>query len=138
MWDIHSIFFYLKEYFMALSMEYNIAQMSAAASLGDTYSGGPIFDDDFRMTFSHKSGWICWMAFVMLTLRASIALYHLDQKVPRIIIRWCSESADLSFVFLVRLPHLSLIPTKFYHHSLTFVKITPSWVHLPLHIFSIF
>jgi len=43
-WDIHSIFFYLKEYFMALSMEYNIAQMSVA-SLGDTYSGGPIFDD---------------------------------------------------------------------------------------------
>jgi len=38
-------FFYLKEYFMALSMEYNIAQMSAAASLGDTYLGGPIFDD---------------------------------------------------------------------------------------------
>jgi len=30
---------------MALSMEYNVAQMSAAASLGDTYSGGPIFDD---------------------------------------------------------------------------------------------
>ena len=30
---------------MALSMEYNIAQMFAAASLGDTYSGGPIFDD---------------------------------------------------------------------------------------------
>ena len=38
-------FFYFKEYFMALSMEYNVAQMSAAASLGDTYSGGPIFDD---------------------------------------------------------------------------------------------
>ena len=30
---------------VALSMEYNIAQMSAAASLSDTYSGGPIFDD---------------------------------------------------------------------------------------------
>jgi len=29
---------------MALSMEYNVAQMSTAASLG-TYSGGPIFDD---------------------------------------------------------------------------------------------
>jgi len=44
-WDIHSIFFYLKEYFMALSMEYNVAQMSATASLGNIYSGGPIFDD---------------------------------------------------------------------------------------------
>jgi len=44
-WDIHSIFFYLKEYFMALSMEYNVAQMSAATSLGDTYLGSPIFDD---------------------------------------------------------------------------------------------
>jgi len=44
-WDIHSIFFYLEEYFMALSIEYNVAQMSAAASLGITYSGGPIFDD---------------------------------------------------------------------------------------------
>jgi len=30
---------------MALSMEYNIAQMSAAASLDDTYSGSPVFDD---------------------------------------------------------------------------------------------
>ena len=30
---------------MALSMEYNVAQMSAAASLGDMYSSGPIFDD---------------------------------------------------------------------------------------------
>ena len=29
---------------MALSMEYNVAQMPAAASLGDTYSDGPIFD----------------------------------------------------------------------------------------------
>jgi len=34
--------------------------------------------------------------------------YHLDQKVPGIITKWCSESADLSSVFLVRLPHLSL------------------------------
>ena len=38
-------FFYLKEYFMVLNMEYNVAQMSAVASLGDTYSGDPIFDD---------------------------------------------------------------------------------------------
>jgi len=44
-------FFYLKEYFMVifwkntLSMEYNVAQMSAAASLGNTYSGGLIFDN---------------------------------------------------------------------------------------------
>jgi len=31
---------------MALSTEYNIAQMFAAASLDDIrYSGGPIFDD---------------------------------------------------------------------------------------------
>jgi len=30
---------------MVINMEYNVAQMSAAASLGDTYSGGPIFDD---------------------------------------------------------------------------------------------
>jgi len=30
---------------MALSMEYNVVQVSVAASLGDTYSGGPIFDD---------------------------------------------------------------------------------------------
>ena len=30
---------------MALSMEYNVAQMFAVTSLGDTYSGGPIFDD---------------------------------------------------------------------------------------------
>ena len=30
---------------MALSMEYNVAQMSAVVSLGNTYSGGPIFDD---------------------------------------------------------------------------------------------
>ena len=30
---------------MALSMEYNVIQMSAATSLGNTYSGGPIFDD---------------------------------------------------------------------------------------------
>jgi len=30
---------------MALSMEYNVAQMSAVASLGDMYSGGPIFND---------------------------------------------------------------------------------------------
>jgi len=37
-------FFYLKEYFMVLNMEYNV-QISAAASLGDTYSGSPIFDD---------------------------------------------------------------------------------------------
>jgi len=40
-------FFFLKEYFMALSIEYNVVQMSAAASLGDTYLGGPIFDDFF-------------------------------------------------------------------------------------------
>ena len=63
---------------------------------------------------------------------------HLDQKVPGITTRWCSESADLNSVFLIRLP-LSIIdiPTKFYHHSLTFVKVTPSWVYLPLHVFSI-
>jgi len=30
---------------MVLSMEYNVAQMSAAASLGNTYSSSPIFDD---------------------------------------------------------------------------------------------
>jgi len=30
---------------MALSMEYNVAQISTAASLDDTYSGSPIFDD---------------------------------------------------------------------------------------------
>ena len=30
---------------MALSMEYNVAQKSAATSIGDTYSGGLIFDD---------------------------------------------------------------------------------------------
>ena len=30
---------------MALSRKYNVAQMFAATSLGDTYSGGPIFDD---------------------------------------------------------------------------------------------
>ena len=30
---------------MALSMEYNVAQMSAVVSLGNTYSGDPIFDD---------------------------------------------------------------------------------------------
>jgi len=30
---------------MALSTEYNIAQMFAATSLDDTYSDGPIFDD---------------------------------------------------------------------------------------------
>jgi len=30
---------------MALSMEYNVAQMSAMASLGDTYLGSPIFND---------------------------------------------------------------------------------------------
>jgi len=30
---------------MALSIEYNVAQIFAAASLGDTYSGSPIFDD---------------------------------------------------------------------------------------------
>jgi len=28
---------------MALSIEYNVAQMTAAVSLGDMYSGGPIF-----------------------------------------------------------------------------------------------
>ena len=30
---------------MALSMEYNVVQMSAVASLGNTYSSDPIFDD---------------------------------------------------------------------------------------------
>ena len=68
---------------MALSMEYNVTQMSAAASLGDTYSGGPIFD---VMTFLHKSGWICWMGvcyvdfesinclwFIRINLRFKIA-----------------------------------------------------------------
>ena len=30
---------------MTLSMEYNVDQMSAAASFGDIYAGGPIFDD---------------------------------------------------------------------------------------------
>jgi len=30
---------------MVLSMKYNIAQMSATASLDDMYSGGSIFDD---------------------------------------------------------------------------------------------
>jgi len=30
---------------MTLSMEYNVAQMSAATSIGDTYSGDSIFDD---------------------------------------------------------------------------------------------
>jgi len=43
MCEISQFFFYLKEYFMALSIEYNIAQISAAASLGDSYLGGPIF-----------------------------------------------------------------------------------------------
>ena len=67
-----------------------------------------------------------------------INIHHFDQKVPGITTRWCSESADLNSVFLIRLP-LSIIdiPTKFYHHSLTFVKVTSSWVYLPLHVFSI-
>jgi len=30
---------------MALSMEYNVTQMFVAASLGDTYSSDPIFDN---------------------------------------------------------------------------------------------
>ena len=42
--------------------------MSAAASLGDTYSGGPIFDD----FLANLTEFVDWMAFVMLTLRASI------------------------------------------------------------------
>jgi len=65
-WDIHSIFFYLKEYFMALSMEYtslNCPRLRLVTRIRTV---------QFSMTFSHKSGWICWMAFVMLTLRASI------------------------------------------------------------------
>lgn len=38
-------FFHLKEYFMTLSMEYNVVRMSAAALLVRTYSRGPIFNN---------------------------------------------------------------------------------------------
>jgi len=53
---------------MALSMEYNVVQVSVAASLGDTYSGGPIFDSVrlSRINLAEFAGW----TFVML--RASI------------------------------------------------------------------
>jgi len=60
--------------------------------------------ENFRLLFSTSKQHL----FEKLFLIGKIKIYYLDQKVLGITTRWCSESAVLSSVFLVRLPHLSL------------------------------
>ena len=43
-------------------MEYNVAEMSATASLGDTYSGDPIFDDFLAIWLNLLDG-VCYVDF---------------------------------------------------------------------------
>jgi len=66
-WDIYSIFFYLKEYFMVLV--WNITSLKCPPRLRLVTCIRVV---QFSMIFSHKSDWIYWMAFVMLTLRAIV------------------------------------------------------------------
>jgi len=68
-WDIHSIFFYLKEYFMVLVLVWNITSLKCPPRLRLVTCIRVV---QFSMIFSHKSDWIYWMAFVMLTLRAIV------------------------------------------------------------------